>query len=284
MPLKIDLRRYLSSFILLSVLLVFVIVLTPGKAMAATDTFEPNDTWESAWSITSNQTVHSYIYKSGDADWYSVYLYSSFDNTITLQADSGIVEVDFDLYDPSNPNTPVLSSDTLPSNAIKKLRFRPAVGNFYKLRIKPRNPLNYSSTFGYTLKVGDPIYLTSSYSTYLPNSTEYLYITRSYSYSETRNLDLTNVTTLPRTATVTKVAIGGNQSGSATGRIRSVKPASSTSWINCPEFLFESNSIAAGTISLRQQWQFRHYISTLSGTSYGLRPQIIFYYRYEVGD
>lgn len=94
--------------------------------------------------------------------------------------------------------------------------------------------------------------------------------------NSTSYFDLSYVSSIPESAVVTGVKIGGSESGSATGRVRSICPSSSYSWIDCREYAFSANNVynSYNPIFVKQDWMFKHTARRITSGSYYLTPWV----------
>lgn len=204
-----------------------------------------------------------------DEDWYKVYLPSGI-QTLSINAIKAVSVVVYDEND-----NPVFISTYGPATKIGQ-KFNISQAGTYYIQITSVDDVDAS----YYIMIGAPWYKSGTY-TY--NYSSSVAINVSTKVSSTVSFDLSSISSIPDTAVVTGVSIGGTETGSASGRVRSLKPTNKSTWIDLKEFTFTNNSVysSISPIKVKQSWQFKHSVSSISGSSYSLKPSIIIRYMAE---
>lgn len=220
-----------------------------------------------------------------DQKVYKITLPANTEESVTLVTPK---QFDVRVFGSSNLTEPIASKDQFGSEIAgnRQFKFFTDTNTTYYFVLTPSNDGAVSYPYYLRLTVGEPLYLYSggtystSLSTMMVNATSKVSATYSY-------IDLEKVTSIPDDAILTGIWVNGTETGSASGRVRNVKPLNSSSWINCNEFMFESKNLdyvpKVQQIHVKQRYSFKHSISSfISGSSYGLAPTIHFDYKYEM--
>lgn len=222
-------------------------------------------------SLTSNVKVlyGCDLIGADDEDWYKVSLPEGV-QTLSIYATKSIVA---EVY--SADNNRIFKSDYGNSKKIGQ-RFTVNQAGTYYIKVISPNKENVN----YYIMAGAPWYKSDSY-TY--NLNQNVPVSKYTKESMQVSFSLSGISSIPNSAVVTGVTIKGRDAGDASGRVRSVKAATQTSWINTKEFSFSNDSVFTGVnpTMLKQGWSFKHSVSTMYSSSYSVNPSITFNYMCE---
>lgn len=248
------------------------------------------DTKETAYQLTANTLDNSltwhyniisgcYLNDSNDTDWYKVYLNSGIQTlTINSLSNNKIAEV-------ISEDGSVISTSIHGPSTKKQHKFTITNAGTYYIKINSNE--SFSTKSEYSILVGAPLYLSTSYSK--PLNTV-MTVTSSKKTSSTVNFDLTTDTSIPEGAIVDKITITGTEVNKyyVNDKVRSIKPSSLYSWFDIPALaVFEKDVLnTSQPIMLKQGWSFKHSVSSFFApyTSYSLNPIIKFHYQYDANN
>lgn len=261
-----------------------------GTAFAHVNDTTINNTQETAYQLTKNSISDSLTYSpnrlsscflsdSNDVDWYRVFLDAG---TQTLTINSSTNNKIADVY--TQDGSTLLLEGTFGPSTKQSQKFTVPTSGTYYVKIHSNESFNTKSY--YSIFVGAPWYKRGSYSQ--PLST--LSLTPYRKESTTATFDLTNNSSIPKTAVVEHVYLNGSEVNKnyVNNKVRSIRADSQRSWTDISGVVFFDENVLNTTnpISLKQGWSFKHSISSFWGsyTSYSLSPIVKFDYLYEDND
>ncbi len=247
---------------------------------------EPNNTIAEATQIQRNNADHpdkraqeyfGEIDTPEDVDFFKVTLPAG-DNTLIVQAYYADLKVTIYNQSENRYHEEIFNSKNQQYNF--RLNTNEAGTYYVSIATQPGTQPDLTKKPAYKLIAGNPYY---SWGSYTVKNLGSLSITPRSKTSRTAFFDLTNENSIPEGAIVESIRFGGQESGSVSGRIRSVRPSSTSSWLDGKEFWFEAANVSSSysPVYLKQLWDFRHSASSFGYTqSYTLTPEVYFKYYY----
>lgn len=276
-------KRLLSTTVIAFSLLLSSQAVFADTSLGAT---EPNNTFSEATLIQRNNADHpdkAYTVYYGsmdttdDVDIFQVYLPAGA-NTLIVQAYYADLHVSL-----FNQNQDRIHEEIFGNNN-KQYDFHLDTnqGGLYYVQIETEagTRTDLIKTPSYRLVVGNPYY---SWGSFTQKDLGTLSITPRSSTSRTAFFDLTSNNDIPNGSIVDSIRFGGQEDGSVSGRVRSVRPSGSSRWLDGREFWFEAANVSTSSspVYLKQFWTYRHSASSFGYTkTYSLTPEVYFRYYY----
>lgn len=276
-------RKLLSITVLTFALFLSSHAVFANSSVGAT---EPNNTIAEATQIQRNNADHpdkqaeTYYGEIGtldDVDIFKVNLPAG-DNTLIVQA----YYADFNVTVYNQFEGRYHEEAFNGRNQQYNFRLNPNEAGTYYIRIatQPGTQPDLSKKPAYKLIVGNPYY---SWGNYTQKNLGSLSITPRSKTSNIPEFSLITENSIPNGAIVDSIRFGGRESGSVSGRVRSVKAVDGWRWLDGKEFLFETANVSTSysPVYLKQKWQYKHSASSFGYTqSYTLTPEVYFKYYY----
>ncbi|CDM68524.1 Hypothetical protein CM240_1365 [Clostridium bornimense] len=241
-----------------------------------------NSTQETAFQLTENTIYDSlrlfpkresscFLESTGDAGWYKVNL-SEGTKTLTIYAP--YVTVTATVF---NSEKSKVYENKFGKSLKRQGKFDVSNAGTYYIRISSDDEI--TEKVAYTMLVGAPDYTTKTYTKSLSTTK----LTTYSRYSSIQTFDLSNVSSIPDSAIVKTISLGGTETNkyNASGKTRSICVYGKSWYRSTGPSIFEVDMFNATTPTpLKQKWQFQHYATSVTD-SYSLKPSIIFTYMCE---
>lgn len=248
---KMKLKKRILAVVLSCVTLMNIISL-PVQAATTVYEKEPNNTRETAMTITANRETpaqavsgskpNQYVVdgstSSGDEDWFKVYLDAG-TQYVTLNGDSYF---NFEVYSESS-SIPIISDEYIKTGfGSRAYDFRVATAGYYYVRIYT----NMSSIRDYSLLVGDPVYTVASCTVELGS------VTMQGSDSSS-SADLRGETEIPEGAIVYSMTVNNVRSTAVDGI--AVRNRTTSNTINLDRYTWSKRGLVSLSMPIRSNWQ-----------------------------
>ena len=271
---KMKLKKRVLAVVLSCVTLMNIISL-PVQAATTVKEIEPNNTRETAMTITANHEIPAqalsgnkpdqYVVdgdtRSGDDDWFRVYLDAG-TQYVTLNGDSYF---DFEVYSEFD-STPIISAQYVKTGfGSRAYDFSAAASGYYYVRIYT----NLSSRLDYSMYVGDPVYTVASCYVELGD------VTISGS-DRVVQANLLGEADIPEDAIVYSMTVNDVYSTDVSGI--SVRNRTTNNTINLNRYTWSKSGLVSLSMPVRSNWQITFEYS--KNTT--LKPTIRFQFVYPV--
>lgn len=271
---KMKLKKRIIAFVLSCVTLMNIISLPVQAATTVRET-EPNNTRETAMTITANRETpaqavsgskpNQYVVdgytSSGDDDWFMVYLDAG-TQYLTLNGDSYF---NYEVYSESG-STPIIRGQYVKTGfGSTAYNFTAATAGYYYVRLYT----NLSSILDYSMLVGDPVYTVASCTVELGDVT--------ISGSD-RNVSANLVweADIPEDAIVYAMTVNNVRSTAVSGI--SVRNRTTNNTINLNSYTWSKSGLVSLSMPVRSNWQITFEYSK----NITLTPTITFQFVYPV--